>query len=101
SSRSTSAMATLMREWGISQLEWRACEALRMRVSMSAMGSLMLMASPARFGHARNFTRQGQLAEADAAQREATNERAWPAAELAAAVRLHLEPRRAVRLDDH
>src|SRR5260370_40346340 len=94
-------MARLMPENGISQLEWRAREALRMRVSMSAMGSLMLMGLPARFGPARNFPRQRQFAEANAAQREAADEPARPSANLAATVRLHLEARRTSGFDDH
>jgi len=36
-------MAYFILDAGISQLAWRACDALRMRVSMSAMGSLMVM----------------------------------------------------------
>src|ERR1051326_1210712 len=96
-------MADLMREKGISQLGWRAREALRMRVSMSAMGSLMVMAcsSPARLGDARDLTGQRQLAEANAAQGEAPNECARAATEPAAAVRLHLEASRTVRFRDH
>src|SRR5690348_692506 len=90
-----------MREYGISQLGWRAREALRMRVSMSAMGSLIVMGLPARFRHARDLSCQGELAEADATQREATDEGARTAAQLAAVVRLHFESRRALRLRDH
>ncbi len=87
-------MASLIVEKGISQLGCRAREALRIRVSMSAMGSVMLMALPARLCHARNFTCQRELAEANATQREAANERARTAANLAAVVRLHFEARR-------
>src|SRR5215475_7802149 len=72
-----------------------------MRVSMSAMGSLMLMRSPARFRDARDLAGQRQFAEADAAQREAADEGARPTANLAAIVRLHLEARRTLRLGDH
>src|SRR5215471_16206954 len=39
-------MATFIFDVGISHDGWRACEELRMRVSMSAMGSLMLMPRP-------------------------------------------------------
>src|SRR3954454_18637676 len=86
----------------MSQLECRARDALRMRVNMSAMGSLIVMrTSPARFRDARDLARQRQPAEADAAQREAANERARPPAQLTAIVRLHFEARRTFRLDDH
>src|SRR5688572_26467284 len=90
-----------MREVGISQLTWRACEALRMRVSMSAMGSLIVMGLPASFRHARDLAGQGETAEADAAQRKAANEGARSAAQAAATVLLHLEPGRSTGLCDH
>src|SRR5438132_14095706 len=93
-------MARLIPEYGISQLECRAGDALRTRVSMSAMGSVMLMALPARLRHARDFARQRQLAETDPAQREATNKGARPPADLAAIVRLHLEARRTIGFDN-
>src|SRR5437899_9857978 len=93
-------MARLMREYGISQLACRARDALRMRVSMSAMGSVMLMALPARLRDARDFAGERQLAEANPAQREAANERARPSADLAAIVRLHFVARRTLRFDD-
>src|SRR5437763_4916235 len=94
-------MATLMRENGISQLGCRAREALRMRVSMSAIGSLIVMRLPARFGHARDLTGEGQLPKADATQRKAADECARPSAQSAAIMRLHFEARRAIRLGDH
>src|SRR5215216_836268 len=93
-------MDALMREYGISQLEWRACDALRMRVSMSAIGSLILMGLPARLGYTGDLARQRELAEADAAQRKAAEERAWTTAQLAAVVGLHFEARCAGGLDD-
>jgi hypothetical protein len=72
-----------------------------MRVSMSAMGSLMLMGLPARFRHARDLSREGQFAEADAAQREAAQKRARTATELAAMVLLDFVARRTLRFGDH
>src|SRR5947209_8659181 len=94
-------MASLIPEKGISQLEWRACEALRIRVSMSAMGSLMVMGGlPASLGHARDLSGQRELAEADAAQREAADECPRPAAQLTAVMRLDFEARRTTGFDD-
>jgi hypothetical protein len=73
-----------------------------MRVSMSAMGSLMLMADlPAGLGHAGDLTRESQATEADATQGEAPNERARPSAQLAPVVLLHFEPGRPLGLGDH
>src|SRR5262252_11247957 len=86
----------------MSQLGCRARDALRMRVSMSAMGSLIVMrTSPACFRHAWDLARQGQLAEADAAQREAPQERARAPANLAAIVLLDFVARRTLRFGDH
>ena len=48
--------------------------ALRIRVSMSAMGSVMVISaslpSPAGLGHARDLAGMGELAQADAAETE-------------------------------
>src|SRR6185436_16596317 len=46
--------------------------ALRTRVSMSAIGSVIILyfLLPTRLGHAGDFPLQGQLAEAEAAHRE-------------------------------
>jgi hypothetical protein len=71
-----------------------------MRVSMSAIGSLIVMRSPARLGHARDLARERELAETDPAQRKASNKCARPATELAAIVRLRFEARRTLRFDD-
>ena len=57
--------------------------ALRMRVSMSAMGSVIVMVvapSPARLGHAGELAGVHQLAQADAAEPELAVHRARPAA---------------------
>ena len=71
-----------------------------MRVSMSAIGSLIVMGSPARLGHAGNLARERQSSEADPAQREASDECARPATQLAAVVRLRFEARRTLAFDD-
>src|SRR5690606_35995010 len=68
--------------------------ALRMRVSMSAMGSVMVMCrlpSPARLGHAGQLAGVGQLAQADPAQPELAVHRVRAAAPPAAGVGPHLE----------
>src|SRR2546428_12848989 len=56
--------------------------------------SFVISFSPARLRHARQLALERALAEADAAEAELAHVRAWPAADLAAVVRLHLELRR-------
>src|SRR3954454_13772455 len=80
SSRRISAIARLVREAGTMTSVWRARVPLRMRVSMSAIGSDMLFGLPARLGHAWQLAHQRALAEADAAQAEATHVAARAAA---------------------
>src|SRR5450432_281682 len=81
--RATSAFSL---EAGTSTFGWRAEIALRTRVSMSAMGSLVIFLllgarfSPTRLGHAWNLAVQGELAEAQAANAELAQERARTAA---------------------
>src|SRR5687767_11206323 len=70
--------------------------ALRMRVSMSATGSVRLIPSfplPAGLAHARDFPPQGELTETDAAQPELPQDRAGAATALAAPHPPHLELR--------
>src|SRR6187200_2804791 len=99
SSRKTCAMATFSRDDGISTIGWCARTALRMRVSMSAIGSVSnLLRLPARLGDAGDLALESKLPEADAAQRELPNERPRTPAALAAAVPLHLELRWSQRL---
>src|SRR4051794_36259265 len=76
----------------------RSCMAtlpLRMRVSMSAMGSVIVMRrtppSPARLCHTRNLSRVGEIAEADAAQPELAEHGARPSTPATPGVGLHLE----------
>src|SRR3990172_5026361 len=65
SSRRISAIARLVREAGTMISVWRARLPLRMRVSMSAMGSEMFIVLPARLGHAAEVAdpRQGQAGQ--------------------------------------
>src|SRR2546423_8557305 len=80
---------------------WYAWLALRMRVSMSAIGSVMVMVDlPARLHEAGDLARVGQLAQAVAAQPEALVDGARPPAALAAGVAAHAELLLAVGLGD-
>ena len=88
------AISRLVREAGTTTSVCRARDALRMRVSMSAIGSEMFIgALPARLGDARQLAEQRTLAEADAAQREPAHEGARSAAHGAAVIAAHLELR--------
>src|SRR3989442_9766719 len=95
-----SAMRTFSREAGTSTFSCSARLALRTRVSRSAMGSLLIGASPARLDHARHLTPEGVLAEAEAAQAELPEVPARPAAEPAAVVGPCRELRRALGFHD-
>src|SRR6185436_17077684 len=69
------AISRLVRDAGTTTSRWRAREAFRTRVSMSAIGSEMFIGSlPARLRDARQLAQQGALPEADAAQREPPDE---------------------------
>src|SRR5918993_824924 len=83
------AISRLVREAGTITSVWRALEALRTRVSMSAIGSETFIFLPARLRDAGQLADERPLAEADTAQREAAHERAGPAAHGAAVVPLH------------
>src|ERR1022692_1401282 len=103
------AISAFSLEAGTSTLGWRAWIALRTRVSMSAMGSLVIVLLllnafplseagwrrslerpfflPARLRHARNLTVQRELAEAQTADAEFAQKSAWaPASPAAVAV---------------
>src|SRR3954466_9002008 len=74
-------------------------QAFRMRVSISATGSVRLIPSfplPAGLAHARDFSPQGELTETDAAETELPQHRARAPATLAAADGANLELRRAL-----
>src|SRR5262245_49201295 len=77
--------------------------ALRMRVSMSAIGSVIIgrsLLSPARLGQAADLAGVGEVAHADAAQTELPVHRPRPAAAAATGVGAHLELRLGLLLVD-
>src|SRR5215203_161308 len=107
SSLRTRAISSFIREVGISAVSCIALLALRIRVSMSAIGSvsisLLLPAAlwlPTAFCHAGDRAVVRELAQADPAEAELLEHRARPAAPVAARVVAHLEPVRALLLDD-
>src|SRR5947209_5049409 len=73
--------------------------ALRMRASMSAIGSVIIAASPTRLRHARDHALVRELPQADPAQPELAEHRARTAAAVAARVATRLELRRPLLLD--
>src|ERR1039458_1547967 len=78
------AISAFSLEAGTSTFGWRAWIALRTRVSMSAIGSLVIVLLlhflPASLGHAGNLAIQCELAEAQAANSELAQKRAGPSA---------------------
>src|SRR5438876_11091846 len=96
------AISSLSREVGISVRSCNALLALRIRVSMSATGSVSTSRSslPAALGHAGDHALVGELAQADPAEPELLEHGARPPAAVAARVVAHLELLRARRLDD-
>src|SRR5215469_7866030 len=74
------AISVFSLEAGTSTLGWRAWIAFRTRVSMSAMGSLiivlLLQFLPASLGHAWDLAVQSELAEAEATNTELAQEAA-------------------------
>src|SRR3954454_16569106 len=93
-------MASFVLEAGTTTSSWRARVALRMRVSMSAIGSDTFMGLPARLRHARELAHQGTLAETDAAHSKAAHERPRSPADHAAVVTARRELGLALRLRD-
>src|SRR5437762_8456828 len=89
------ASASLSLDEGIRTVSCMATLALRIRVSMSAMGSVMVMCrsapSPTGLRHAGNLAGVNQLAQADAAQPELPEHRVGPATAPAPGVRPDLE----------
>src|ERR1700751_5604752 len=86
------AISTFILEVGIAACSCSALLALRMRVSMSAIGSVSTASLlPTRLRHAGNRALVRQLAQADAAQPELAEDRARTAAPIAARVVAHLE----------
>src|SRR5262245_34747489 len=99
SSLSSSATRTLSFEDGMSTFSCSARLPLRMRVSRSARGSLLIaLPSPARLHDARHLALEGQLAEAETAQLELAQVAAGPAAQLAATIGAAGELRRPLGL---
>src|SRR5215213_1878201 len=83
----------------MSTRRWPAEQAFRMRVSISATGSVRLIPYvplPAGLAHARDFPLQGELTKTDTAEAELPQHGAAPAAALTAADAAHLELRRAL-----
>src|SRR5271165_4055319 len=104
------AISIFSREAGTSTFAWRAETAFRTRVSMSAMGSAVIVSYSAPFivlssiqpalgqsylptslGDARNLARQRQLPEADPAQGKLAEKAARTSAGLTTVSQPHLE----------
>src|SRR5690242_8812309 len=97
------AMASFNFDDGIATSSWNAMLAFRMRVSMSAMGSVMVMRappSPRALRHAGDLPCVRHLSQADAAETEVAVHRARSTTAAAARVRTNLELRLAQRLVD-
>src|SRR5947209_8683286 len=87
---------------GMRTLSWLAVAPLRSRVSMSAIGSVMviggLLSSPAGLRHAGNLAGVDHLTKADTAQAELAVDRARTTTPPAAGIGPHLELRLALLL---
>src|SRR6185312_14068417 len=96
------AIWTFNLELGISALSCSALLALRMRVSMSATGSVSISCLlPRALRHARDHALVGELPQADPAEPELLEHGARAPAAVAAGVVAHLELRGARSLRDH
>src|SRR5664280_3073460 len=91
--------SSLTLDAGASQRSLPTSTALRIRVRRSAIGSVIVITHPlpARLGHAREVSLQGELAEAQPAKLELAHVRARAAAELATVAVPHAELRRPQR----
>src|SRR5688572_1455910 len=95
------ATSTFSFDTGMSTQRCPVAAEFRSRVSMSAMGSvIMWLSSPARLADPGDLSLQGHLTEADPAQAELADEGARPAAAAATIVASHLELRLALGLLD-
>src|SRR3954451_16646280 len=94
------AISRFVREAGTTTSVWRARDALRTRVSMSAIGSEMFIFLPARLRDAGQLPHERTLAEADPAQREPAHVGPRPTAHRAPVIGLDRVGRRALRLRD-
>src|SRR3954451_20344573 len=93
------AISLRMPDMGISTFSCSARLALRMRVSMSAIGSVIMSLSPAALGHAGDDALVGEVPKADPAQAVLAIVLPRPAASVAAVVVLRRVLRGAVLLD--
>src|SRR5579871_1796657 len=96
-------MSIFSRDAGMMTQSCLAINALRIRVSISAIGSVVTptpVTSPARLHQPGDFAPVGQGAQADPAQPELPEHRARPAAVAAAVVAPHLELRRCPPFDE-
>src|SRR5262245_36597971 len=101
SSLSSSATRTFSLDEGMSTFSCSARLPLRMRVSRSAMGSLLIGgSSPARLHDARHLALEGQLPEAEPAQLELPEVAPRTAAQLAAVIAARRKLRRPLGLHD-
>src|SRR6186997_2952494 len=95
------AISDLRPEVGISARSCSARLALRILVSMSAIGSVcMLPPLPARLGHARDDALVGEVSQADSTEAELPVGRTCAPAAVAAVVRARLEALGLLRLLD-
>src|SRR5512145_2389725 len=95
------AISSFIREFGIDAVSCSARLAFRMRVSMSAMGSVSMSSSlPARLRHAWNRALMRKLAQTDATQPDLPIHRTRATVAVAARVRTHLVLRLALLFDD-
>src|SRR2546428_6188888 len=85
----TRAISTASLDAGSETRAWAEALALRMRVSMSAIVSVLILPSPRSFLDARDLTPRRQRPEADPADSELANVGPRPATVLASAVGLH------------
>src|SRR4051812_37284509 len=84
------AISRFVRDAGTTTSVWRARDALRTRVSMSAIGSEMFIGVlPARLRDARQLAQERSLPEADATEREPTHEGTRPPTHETTVVGLH------------
>src|SRR5512147_3001702 len=96
------AISRFVRDAGTTTSVWRARDAFRTRVSMSAIGSEMFIGVlPTRLRDARQLAQERPLPEADAAEREPSHEGTRSPADGAAVIRLHRVLGGPLRLRDH
>src|SRR4051794_38891321 len=96
-------MSCFRREVGIAAVSCSALLALRMRVNMSAIGSVSTAGSslPGALGHAGDHALVGELPQADAAEPELLEDRARAPTPVAARVGANLVALRTSGLGDH